>query len=106
MVGQETARQEPLEALMAAASALEKQEQLEGRTGRGGGAVGSGPRYMIRGTLFCTLRESENTRTCENCTRFVQKRATKSDTSGHCLGGSRGGGRGGWAGCVKRGVLG
>ena len=24
---------------------------------------------MIRVTLFCTLRESENTRTCENCTR-------------------------------------
>ena len=40
MVGQETARQEPLEALMAAARALEKQEQLEGRTGRGGGAAG------------------------------------------------------------------
>ena len=31
--------------------------------------VGSGPRYMICVTLFCTLRESENTRTCENCTR-------------------------------------
>ena len=25
---------------------------------------------MIRVTLFCTLRESENTRTRENCTRF------------------------------------
>ena len=33
--------------------------------------LGSGPRYMIRVTLFCTLRESENTRTCENCTRNV-----------------------------------
>ena len=32
-------------------------------------SLGSGPRYMIRVTLFCTLRESENTRTCENCTR-------------------------------------
>ena len=31
-------------------------------------ALGSGPRYIIRVTLFCTLRESENTRTCENCT--------------------------------------
>ena len=31
--------------------------------------LGSGPRYMICVTLFCTLRESENTRTCENCTR-------------------------------------
>ena len=40
---------------------------------------------MIRVTLFCTFRESENTRTCENCTRYVQKRATKSDTSSHCL---------------------
>ena len=39
---------------------------------------------MIRVTHFCTLRESENTRTCENCT--LQKRATKSDTSGHCIG--------------------
>ena len=39
------------------------------RTGRR--ALGSGPRYMIRVTLFfCTLRESENSRTCENCTRF------------------------------------
>ena len=87
----------------------------------------SGPRYMIRVTVFCTLLEPENTRTCENCTRNarmrelhakrvqfshvrelqfrelhaklvrfshvrvfsgsrnVQKRATKSDTSGHCL---------------------
>ena len=35
------------------------------------GPVGSGPRYMISVTLFCTLRESENTRTCENCTRFA-----------------------------------
>ena len=67
---------------------------------------------MICVTLFCTLRKSENTRTCENCTRFacnslmsvcfrvqfshvrvfsdsrnVQKRATKSHTSGHCLAG-------------------
>ena len=33
-------------------------------------SLGSGPRYMICVTLFCTLRESENTRTCENCTRF------------------------------------
>ena len=64
---------------------------------------------MICVTLFCTLRESENTRTCKNCTlnrkhtdmrelhakhmhvsvfsdlSNVQKRATKSDTSGHCL---------------------
>ena len=58
--------------------------------------VGSGLRYMICVTLFCTLRESENTRTCENRVRFshvrvfsdsrnVQKRATKFDTSGHCL---------------------
>ena len=35
---------------------------------------------MICVTLFCTLRESENTRTCLQ----LQKRATKSDTSGHC----------------------
>ena len=53
--------------------------------------LGSGPRYMICVTLFCTLRESENTRTCQNCTRLfsgsrnVQKRATKSHTSGYCL---------------------
>ena len=59
---------------------------------------------MIRVTLFCTLRESENTRTCESentltcenrmsvcfltralTTRNMQKRATKSDASGHCL---------------------
>ena len=32
--------------------------------------IGSDPRYMICVTLFCTLRESENTQTCENCTRF------------------------------------
>ena len=54
--------------------------------------VGSGPRYMICVTLFCTLHASENTRICENCMQNacdslhnVQKRATKSDTSGHCL---------------------
>ena len=28
---------------------------------------------------FCTLRESENAQTCENCTR------NKSYTSGHCI---------------------
>ena len=39
----------------------------------------SGPRYMICATLFWTLRESNNTRPCENRTRF--KRATKSDTA-------------------------
>ena len=69
-------------------------------------AVGSGPRDMISVTLFCTLHESENTRTCQNCLRElhaksvqflhvsvfsdssnVQKRATKSDTLGHCLSG-------------------
>ena len=38
--------------------------------------IGSGPRYMIRVTLFCTLRESENTRTCENCTRNAQRAKT------------------------------
>ena len=54
-------------------------------------ALGSGPRYMICVTLFCTLRESENTWTCENRKRFacdsrkVQNSATKSDTSGLCL---------------------
>ena len=84
--------------------------------------LGSGPRYMISVTLFCTLLESKNLRPCENHTTFacdslmavahafrvwfshgcrfcvwfsqgsrffdscnVQKRATKSDTSGHCL---------------------
>ena len=62
--------------------------------------LGSGPRYMIRVTLFCTLCESENTRTCEKCTHFMRELhairvqfshvrvfsgATKSDTSGHCL---------------------
>ena len=35
---------------------------------------------MICVTHVCMLRESENTRTCEYCTRL-----TKSDTSGHCL---------------------
>ena len=35
--------------------------------------VGSGPRYMICVTLFCTLCESENTLTCENCTRLVSR---------------------------------
>ena len=29
--------------------------------------VGSGPRYMICVTHFCTLRESKNLRRCENC---------------------------------------
>ena len=29
---------------------------------------------MICVTLFCTLRESESTRTCENCTRFASKK--------------------------------
>ena len=33
--------------------------------------LGSAPRYMIRVTLFCTLCESENTRTCWNFTRFA-----------------------------------
>ena len=32
-------------------------------------ALGSGPRYMICVTFFCTLRESQNTRPCENSTR-------------------------------------
>ena len=36
--------------------------------------LGSGPRYMIHITLFCTLRESKNLLPCEN-----------RDTSGHCL---------------------
>ena len=44
--------------------------------------VGSGPRYMMCVTLFCTLRESENTRACENCTRF---KSDYSATSGRCL---------------------
>ena len=58
--------------------------------------LGSGPRYMICVTLFCTLRESKNLRPFENRVRFshgrrffgsrsVQTRATKSDASGHCL---------------------
>ena len=34
-------------------------------------SIGSGPKYMICVTLFCTLRESENTQTCENRTRFA-----------------------------------
>ena len=38
---------------------------------------------MICVTLFCTLSKSENTRTCENHTRNMQKHASKSDTSGH-----------------------
>ena len=42
-------------------------------------ALGSGPRSMIRAARFCTLRESENTRTCDNRTRF------ESYTSGRCL---------------------
>ena len=33
------------------------------------GQLGSGLRYMICLTRSCTLRKSENTRTCENCTR-------------------------------------
>ena len=49
------------------------------------GWVGSGPRHMIRVTLFCTLCEwfSHGRRFFDS--RNVQKRATKSDTSGHCL---------------------
>ena len=35
------------------------------------GSIGSGPRYMICVILFCTLRKSENTRTCKNCTCFT-----------------------------------
>ena len=34
-------------------------------------SVGSCPRYMICVTFFCTLCESENTRTCENHTCFA-----------------------------------
>ena len=59
-------------------------------------AIGSGPRYMICVSLFSTLRESKNLLPCENHVQFLhgcrffdshneQKRATKSDTSGHCL---------------------
>ena len=70
--------------------------------------LGSGPRYMICVTLFCTLRESKThgharfariSRAILACPKSVrishvrefldscnmQKRATKSDTSGHCL---------------------
>ena len=36
-------------------------------------ALGSGPRYMIRVTHFCTLRESKNLRPCENRTRLCDK---------------------------------
>ena len=42
---------------------LEETAQIEAHHS----ALGSGPRYMICVTLFCTLSESENTRTCENC---------------------------------------
>ena len=34
--------------------------------------LGSGPRYMICVTLFCTMRVSKNTRTCENSTLFKE----------------------------------
>ena len=37
-------------------------------------AVGSGLRYMICITLFCTLHESKNTRQCENSTRLKNTR--------------------------------
>ena len=51
-------------------------------------ALGSGPRYMICVTLFCTLREKSvrfsHVRVFSD-SRNVQKRATKSDTSGNCL---------------------
>ena len=46
---------------------LEETAQIEAHHS----ALGSGPRYMICVTLFCTLSESENTRTCENYTRFA-----------------------------------
>ena len=53
-----------------------------------GAAIGSGPRYMICVTLFRTLREFRvrfsHGRVLFD-SRNVQKRATKSDTSGHCL---------------------
>ena len=45
---------------------LEETAQIEAHHS----ALGSGPRYMICVTLFCTLSESENTRTCENRTHF------------------------------------
>ena len=38
------------------------------------GALGSGLRYMICVTLFCTLRNSENTQTSENCTHLCNSR--------------------------------
>ena len=55
--------------------------------------LGSGLRLMICVTLFCTLRKSElhafrvqfsHVRVFSD-SRNVQKRATRSDTSGHCL---------------------
>ena len=62
-------------------------------------ALGSGLTYMICVTLFCTLSKSKNLLPCKNGMRFlngsrffdlhnVQKHATKSDTSGHCLAGA------------------
>ena len=58
-------------------------------------SIGSGPRYMIRVTLFCTIHtdmrelyafrvQFSHVRVFSD-SRIVQKRATKSDTSGHCL---------------------
>ena len=65
-------------------------QQVQSVSVRVSSALGSGPRYMIWITLFCTLRQSKNLRPCENRVRFshgrnVQKRVTKSDTSGDCL---------------------
>ena len=53
-------------------------------------------RFLICVARFCTMCELKKLRPCENSSRFsqsyrffdscnVQKRATKSDTSGHCL---------------------
>ena len=47
--------------------------------------VGSGPRYMICVTLFWTFRVRFSYGSVLFDSRNVQKRATKSDTSGHCL---------------------
>ena len=63
---------------------IEKLDKKKGRLDYSWGGLEK-TRQWPEVTLFCTLCESENTRTCENCTRNVHKRATKSDTLGHCL---------------------
>ena len=46
--------------------------------------LGSGQRYMICVTLFCMLRESENTLTCKNCRRNACNVRVFSDSRNAC----------------------